>query len=67
MERCLLVLSVVCMLALLSVAGVHPPNQNKLCSRAGCGHYRYSHDGGNGPCLYADPNIPAGHCERFLK
>lgn len=48
-------------------AAIHPPNPNKLCQRPGCGHYRFSHDKGNGACLFVDPVTPVGHCEGFLR
>ncbi len=43
------------------LAGVHPPNDNKLCSR--CTHYRQMHDKNNGPCAYY---LEDG-CEGFLQ
>ncbi len=49
-------------------AGIHLPNDNKLCQRAGCGHYKNAHANGNGECEYADyVYVFPGHCEGFLR
>jgi hypothetical protein len=49
------------------LAGIHPPNQYTLCARLGCGHYKFSHANGNGPCEYSDPYTLPGHCPGFIK
>ena len=49
------------------VAANHPANPNKLCARPGCGHYHTFHSKANGPCEYASPEAPAGHCLGWLK
>jgi len=59
---------IVLAVALISIAAIHPPNDNKLCARPGCGHYKNVHDNGNGVCRYADYiYVFPGHCEGFIR
>lgn len=49
-------------------SAIHPPNDNKICQRAGCGHPKNTHEKGNGACTYADYIfVFPGHCEGFLR
>jgi len=65
--RILLLFVLIPLAALLLLAAIHPPNQNTVCARPGCGHYKFSHANGNGPCEYSDPYTLPGHCPGFIK